>query len=93
MNSIWKYKIETTDYQEIEMPIGAQILCVQIQHGEPHIWAIVNTGAEKEKRIFQIYGTGNPFSRFGKNLLYIGTYQIGQGDFVFHVFEDNQLNK
>ena len=32
MTTIWKYPIEVTDTQTIEMPIGAQMLVVQAQY-------------------------------------------------------------
>lgn len=35
MIKIYKFPIETTDVQNIAMPSGAEILCVQVQHGIP----------------------------------------------------------
>jgi hypothetical protein len=44
---IYKYTLEVTDEQEVKMPANAQILCVQVQHGRPTLWALVDTKAEK----------------------------------------------
>jgi len=89
-NSIWKFPLKTTDYQEVSMPKGAQILSIQVQNEVPCIWAVVDDNADKEVRIFEIYGTGNGYSDlkwFGKEHSFIGTYQLYNGDLVFHCFE------
>ena len=85
--AIWKYQLLTTGFQFIEMPRGAQILCVQMQHDSPHIWAIVNPDEKKMRpRKINTYGTGQLME--GEILeRYIGTYQLHSGALVFHVFE------
>lgn len=80
---IWKYPIALQDAQFIEMPKGAEILCVQMQDGNPCLWALVLPG-ETERRKIEIYGTGHPVSEL--ELAYIGTYQ--EGPYVWHVFEE-----
>jgi hypothetical protein len=88
--SIWKFPLKTTDYQKVKMPVNAKILCVQAQNETPCIWAIVNTEAEQEEREFEIYGTGHPFyegDHYGKEKMFVGTYQLRNGGLVFHVFE------
>lgn len=85
---IWKYQLETTDWNEIEMPIGAEILTVQTQGENVCLWALVNPNEDKEKRVIEIIGTGNPVecdSKFTRK--YINTYQLLEGRLVFHVFE------
>ncbi|MBU0846654.1 hypothetical protein KKH23_05640 [Patescibacteria group bacterium] len=82
MKTIWKYTIPLEGRFSIGMPVDAEILCLQIQHGEPRIWALVDPDAEIEEREFVLYGTGHPIERTGS---YVGTYQTGS--FVFHVFE------
>jgi hypothetical protein len=42
MKTIWKFPIATVDQQSLPIPAGAEMLCVQVQHGEPCIWALVN---------------------------------------------------
>lgn len=83
--TIWKYTIETTDRQFLLMPKGAKILCVQMQHGEPRLWALVDPTAEKEPRDVLVCGTGRQVPE-GNNK-YIGAYQLLAGNLVFHVFE------
>lgn len=83
--TIWKYELEVTDKQWVNMPEGAKILTVQIQNGRPCLWAIVNPKNKPEERVIETYGTGNPFKEFERS--YIGTYQLQGGSLVFHVFE------
>lgn len=88
MNTIWKYVLDTTDTQTIEMPSGAKVLTVQVQNGEPCIWALVNTDNKIEERTFRIYGTGHHMDyKYVDKETYIGSYQLSGGLLVFHLFE------
>lgn len=86
MKTIYKYKLQTTDEQQILMPKGAEILTVQLQDGEPQLWALVETNNQPTKRYIEIFGTGNPIIGIGPRK-YIATYQLRGGALVFHVFE------
>ena len=88
MDTIWKFDFEVTDYIEIEMPKDAKILSVQIQHEKPCIWAGVIAGNDTEKRKFRIFGTGHPIAMNANGLKFIGTFQLMNGNFVGHLFED-----
>lgn len=83
---IWKYEIATTDWQHIEMPKNAKILCVQIQNRMPCIWAMGDTEEELINRKIVVIGTGHDVPDY-EELIYIGTYQLDDGRLVFHVFE------
>lgn len=85
---IFKYKLEITDHQTIEMPFNASILTVQMQNGSPRLWAIVDeTSTSWQKYYFRTYGTGHDLDDDYETQDYIGTYQV-QG-LVFHVFKEN----
>jgi hypothetical protein len=85
MKTIYKYPIFAAD-ESIEMPAGAQILCVQAQGPRIQIWAVVDVDASRvENRRFEVYATGQVIDI--KNISYIGTVQINGGLTVFHVFE------
>ncbi len=87
---IYKYQLETTDNQEIEMPVFAKVLTVQTQNETPCLWVEVNTEeTDTETRRFKIFGTGHPIIRDCPNdsYKYIGTYQLLGGSFIGHVFE------
>ena len=84
---IWKWTLQVTDNQKIQMPLGAKILSVQVQHGAPQVWAMVDETAPQEWRSFATYGTGNPQPDIAEYGRFIGTYQLNGGGLVFHVFE------
>jgi hypothetical protein len=70
----------------VDMPIGAEILTIQEQNEKPCLWALVDTEAKKENRVFCIHGTGHEISSI-KAKKYIGTYQLLDGSAIFHIFE------
>ena len=84
---IFKYPIKPGDYVEIEMPIGAQVLDVQVQHNQPCLWALVDPELPKEKRYFRFAGTGHPIKEDLSQLSHIGSFQLLEGALVFHLFE------
>lgn len=84
---IWKFEVswnETT----IQMPKDAEILTMQLQNGKRCFWALVNPKNEHELRYFEIYGTGHSiYYDMGITRKYIGTFQLEDGLYVFHLFE------
>lgn len=87
--TIWKYPLQVTDLQNLEVPIGSELLTVQTQDGVPCLWVLVHN-AEGKKEIIKLttIGTGNeikPDINISKES-YIGTYQLHGGAFVGHVF-------
>ena len=86
MATIYKYPLEP-GRTEIPMPLGAQVLTVQMQNGTPCLWAKV--GQEPRPaglRIFDVYGTGHTMPD-DPRLIYVGTFQMDGGALVWHVFE------
>lgn len=85
---IWKWTLQVTDYQELLMPRGAEVLSVQMQGGDPQLWALVDETAPTESRAFSTYGTVKPMPDLPDIIgRFIGTYQTHGGALVFHVFE------
>ena len=89
MIAIYKYPIEITDHQVIEIPKSAKLLSVQVQYGYPCIWAMVDTNWPIMKRHITIAGTGHDLSSrlMGK---FIGTIQLSDGELIFHVFDGGE---
>jgi len=90
MKKIWKFSFETTDFFTLDMPIGAEILNVDLQYNNPCMWAMCDPDAEKETRRFCVYGTSHPVYH-PTDKKYIGTYQLMGGSLVLHLFEE--INK
>ncbi len=84
MRTIFKYSIKLTDEQRIEMNTGAKILCVQLQGGQPCIWAEVEDPITLESVPIFIIGTGNPMPIEATR--YIGTVQQFNGGLIWHVY-------
>jgi hypothetical protein len=83
---ILKFTLELQQRQVIEMPIGAEIIALIMQHGIPRIWAKVDDEARHEDRIFNIYGTGEELPENPGR--YIGTFLQQFDRFVWHVYEE-----
>ena len=84
---IWKFPLSVIDKTVVAMPHSAQVLCVQVQNGMPYLWVIVrDTDAYKTTRTYSTYGTGQGHNEITGR--YIGTYQLHDGAWVFHVFEE-----
>lgn len=79
--TIWKFQVTAT---EVLMPWDAEVCTFQFQNGVPCIWAIVDPGASKVVRRFQIFGTGHEIPALNEGC-YVGTAQ--EGPFVWHLFE------
>lgn len=83
--TIWKFPFKTADKIDLEMPVAAKVLSVQVQRGQTCIWALVDPTMSLKTRSFRIFGTGHPIdSLLGAH---VGTYQLAGGDLVFHMFE------
>ena len=86
MKRIFKYQLGPKDLQIVEMPKGAEILCVQMQNNTPCVLALVDESLEKENRYIETFGTGHYIDN-SNNRKYISTVQIFDGELVFHYFE------
>lgn len=81
--TIWKFPLQVTREQTIQLEPAARILCVQMQDGVPCLWAMVDPEAQSFPRTIVCYGTGAHIRE--KNLLtYIDTVQ--DGPYVWHFF-------
>jgi hypothetical protein len=88
MKRVYKYHIEITDEQVINMPTNAQILTVQEQNNEAFIWALVNPNESLYPYRFRLAGTGHEIHGSGF-MTFIGSFQLANGALVFHLFKIN----
>jgi hypothetical protein len=87
MNKIWKYILEITDQQYLQLPMGARILSVANQNESLVLYALVNPEEQTtENFVVQIFGTGNPIERLDPMSKFIGTVVMENGKLVWHVF-------
>ncbi len=85
MKRIFKYPLECTDDQIIDIPPVEKFLTVKTQRGIPTLWALVNDDLPPTPQHFITVGTGHPCDHVTAHS-YIGTYQLDGGALVFHVF-------
>jgi hypothetical protein len=84
MTTIYKYTLEP-GRTVLELPDGAQVLTVQMQHGSPCMWALVDLARPIGRRFFDVYGTGHAMPADPGR--YVATFQMEGGALVWHVFE------
>ena len=92
MKKIYKYPLEITDAQMIEIPEGAEVLTVQLQEETPCLWAKVSPANKLVKYRVRIIGTGHAIyddETLGK---YVGTFLIKEDKGVFHVWIKEEKN-
>ena len=83
MQTVWKYKLQETGIQSIEIPIDAIFLKLELQNNIPCIWLFIpETEAKKSDIVIKTYYTGEPISK--KDSAYVGTY--AKNGLVSHVF-------
>lgn len=85
MNTIYKYPITTPDSDNkvhLYMPSSAVPLHVNVQGGQPMLWAMVDTREPLREHVFYLYGTGHDCNRHHSE--YVGTFF--DGPYVWHLF-------
>lgn len=86
MARIYKYPLNVVDKQSVKLPLGSQILSVQLQKCVPCIWALVNPDAQVTEVNVRFVATGEDVSNI-EHLTYLSTLHIGY--LVYHVFLEN----
>jgi hypothetical protein len=84
MFTIHKFTLAIQDVQVLALPRFSQPLSVQMQHGSPQLWAMVNTEEPKADYTVLCYGTGHEVQPLPVGYEFLGTIQFGS--LVFHYF-------
>ena len=88
MRRVLKYDVQRIIGEfTINMPMGAQVLDIQLQNGAPTVWALVDPGNERVDRAFKLLDTGEEADLAG--YAYVGTFQWKMG-LVFHLFVEEE---
>lgn len=82
---VYKYQLQDTLQQTVNLSVGAKILSVHEQYGSLCLWALVDADLPTSPRVIEIYGTGHVVPA-GKRE-FIGTVVTMGGRLVWHVFE------
>lgn len=81
---IFKYPLQITDSQKLEIPKHSTPLSLQVQDGKPTLWVMVDEEKPKTPVTIICVGTGNPVPDELDILGYLGTSQVN--GFVWHFF-------
>lgn len=83
---IYKYQIDPTGIDFlISVDEGATLLSIQTQNNIAVMWFQIDTSKPLVLRTFTVKLTGFEFD--GTNLIYCGTFQLDNGEFVGHLYE------
>lgn len=83
MRTVWKFEIDVADRVVEQLPAGAEVIHVEAsEHAGMWLWAIVDTEAPREQRVFAVRGTGQELGEVGAHIATVST-----GLFVWHLFE------
>lgn len=83
--TIYEYAVSITDEFTINIPDGANILSVGVQHEDPRLWAMVDPSRASVPHRFRLVGTGHPVNP-DDSWRFIGTFQLHGGALVSHLF-------
>ena len=96
MRTIHKYQLalNVDGVQMLSIPIGAKIVHCMLQGNNPCIWADVDTEeTEQEIREFIIIATGQSLDPYKyADTIHKASIHTLAGEFVFHVFELEELH-
>lgn len=79
---VYKYPLALAAHQRLPLPVGAQVLAVQMQYNTPMLWAIVNPQGPFEFFDVLIEGTGQEHNELYSR--HLGTVQ--HDGMVWHFF-------
>lgn len=88
---IWSYRLKPLNklYHDFNMPVGAEVLTIEVVQDVPVIYARINEDMElQEQRQFAVVGTGHEIPN--ENWPCLGTAVLGANTkfpLVLHVFE------
>ncbi len=82
MMVIYKYTLQLADTSQLNLPLGAEVLCVKQQGRKFSLWIKCDPAAPAETRTFHVVGTGHDVPDGAE---YIDT--ILDGAYVWHIFE------
>ena len=81
------YKYEVNMQGRTLLPIGAEILRIESQHGTIQLWALIEPDNTFEARAILIAATGELLPE-NAALRHINTFLMDDGNYVFHAFEE-----
>lgn len=85
--TVWKFQVDPMA-GTIAMPVGAQIISTEEQHGCIVLYALVEPDTKTEQRKVAVVGTGHWAPDWVSTKNFIGTVKMMGGTLMFHVFAE-----
>ena len=86
-NTIYKWSLKIQDKQTLHIPADSNWLDVQVQQGQPCIWARVDGDSKLITVTIRTFGTGHDLPNVAMS--YLGTYQTHDGELIWHVYQEH----
>jgi hypothetical protein len=86
MITIHKHAVPLEQTFTLDLPEGATFLSVQVQHGTAQMWFRVDDSRPLKAQRFEVCSTGNPLLPMAVVWPFLGTFQLGDGALVLHLF-------
>lgn len=96
MRTIYKYSLEVKDSQTIRIKglvkqgvlvaPSEQVVHVDVQHGTPCVWCLVDDDRPDRSVRVVIHGTGHNANETADMMKCVGSFMLLDGQFVGHVF-------
>lgn len=87
MKSVWKFKLDPSQNNIVEMPLGTKILSIKCQREDIVIYGLVSLNEEsKEVYSLEIFGTGEPIPSYINSYEFLDTVNMNNDELIFHVF-------
>jgi hypothetical protein len=80
VKTVWKFPLKVSDFLEVEMPSGAEVVHLGTARARPCVWALVDDQNPKVLRRFRLTATGEPMADFHPDWRFVGTLQLGAND-------------
>ncbi|MGZ4161015.1 MAG: DUF7352 domain-containing protein [Neobacillus sp.] len=93
MYTVWKYTLNATQKQQIDMPLGSKILNAELQHEEIVLYALINkadVGMTEDREII-VLGTGHEIDEDLTKYQFVNTVVMNNGYLMFHVFASKSM--
>lgn len=88
-NRIWKYPVPVSEHFELRLPKAAEIIRMAGEDGYLYLWAIVDTSADDETRVFDAFKAGGTMPDDLSEHEYVGMASIYiQQELMLYFFED-----
>ncbi len=87
MKRIFKYPLDLTSFQTVQLPVGSKIISVGNQCNKLRMWVEVDPEQrDTQTRKIVVVGTGHTLPDV--ELRFIGTVPINEGTFIWHIYEN-----